>query len=61
MIYFTHDELVPPELAKKGAEYCFGLFPAHFLSGLDQLRADLGFALFVNDWAVGGWTGRASN
>ena len=61
MIYFTHDELVPPEIAAKGADYCFGLFPPHMLAGLDQLRKDLGFALFVNDWAVGGWTGRASN
>ena len=54
MIYFTHDELVPPEIAAKGAEYCFGLFKPTILDGLDQLRADLGFALFVNDWAVGG-------
>ena len=54
MIYFTHDELVPPELAKKGAEYCFSLFKPHFLAGLDKLREDLGFALYVNDWAIGG-------
>lgn len=54
MIYFTHDELVPPEVAAKGAEYCFSLFKPHFLAGLDKLREDLGFALFVNDWAVGG-------
>ena len=54
MIYFTHDELVPPEIAAKGADYCFGLFKPALLAGLDQLRADLGFSLFVNDWAVGG-------
>lgn len=54
MIYFTHDELVPPELAEKSAEYCFGLFKPLLLNGLDQLREDLGFPLFVNDWAIGG-------
>lgn len=54
MIYFSHDEIVPPEIAKKGAEYSFGLFRPDFLRGLDQLRADLGFPLFVNDWAIGG-------
>lgn len=54
MIYFTHDELVPPEIATKGPEHCFGLFKPALLDGLDQLRADLGFSLFVNDWAVGG-------
>lgn len=54
MIYFTHDELVPPEIAKKGAGHCFGLFYAHFLKGIDQLRDDLKFPLFVNDWAIGG-------
>ena len=54
MIYFTHDELVPPEIAGKGADFCFGLFQPRLLDGLDQLRQDLGFALFVNDWVVGG-------
>ena len=54
MIYFTHDELVPPEIADKGAWFCFGLFQPRLLDGLDQLRQDLGFALFVNDWAIGG-------
>ena len=54
MIYFTHDELVPPDIAEKGPAYCFGLFQQRLLDGLDQLREDLGFSLFVNNWAVGG-------
>ena len=52
--YFTHEELVPPDISKKGASYCFGLFYEHVLLGLDQLRHDLGFPLYINDWAVGG-------
>lgn len=52
--YFTHDELVTPDLAKKGAEFCFGLFYGRLLTGLDQLRHDVGFPIFVNDWAIGG-------
>lgn len=46
--YFDYKELVPPELFKRGESYCIGLFVGGLLEGLDRLRGDLGFPIYVN-------------